>query len=137
MCNTNTDLFGIIFSIIIGIAVAVLYSIGFIPLIIIFLTIALITGGLFLLALFISSFQLKLHDPKAVCVTEHFGGLIFSASGTFITAVITLTLTLSITSIISVVFIFIIAALFSYLMIKVILFLLCILNTGSCTRFDD
>ena len=137
MCSNNTDLFSIIFSVIIGIAVAVLFSIGFIPLIIIFLSIALVTSGLFLLALFMSSFSLRQHDPKAVCAYNHFRGLIFSSAGTFLTAVITLMLTLSIANIICVVFIFIIAALFSYLIIKVVLFLLCIVNAEACTRFGD
>ena len=136
MCNNNTDLFGIIFSVIIGIAVAVFFSIGFIPLIIIFLSIALVTSGLFLLALFMSSFSLRRHDPKTVCVFDHFRGLIFSSAGTFVTAIIALMLTLSIANIISVVFIFIISALFSYLIIKVVLFLLCIVSIEACSRSD-
>ena len=137
MCSNSTDLFGIIFSVIIGITVAVLFSIGFIPLIIIFLSIALVTSGLFLLALFGSSFLYRLHDPKITCISEHFRGLILSSAGCFITSIITLMFTLSIVDIISVVFIFIIAALFSYLIIKMVLFLLCILNNETLSRFDS
>ena len=137
MCNNNTDLFGIVFSIIIGIAVAVLFSIGLIPLIIVFLGIVLVTSGLFLLILFLASFQLRQHDPKTSCVYEHFSGLILSATGCFVTAMITLVIPLIATSIISVVFIFIVAALFSYLMMKIVLFLLCVVNNETYLRIDN
>ena len=137
MCGNTADLFGIVFSIITGIVVAVLFSFGLIPFTIIFLSIILATSGLFLLALFLSAFIFRLHDPKSTCITDHFRGLIFSAAGSFVVSIITLAIPLIITSIISVVFIFIAAALFCYLIIKIVLFLLCVTEREAFPRFDD
>lgn len=136
MCKQNCCSFttSLIVSIIVGVGVAVVFSLGFLASIVTALWIAFGISVLSIIALSVLAPLSSMNKSMALkkCLCYYGKPLVIGSIGTLITSIVSLTLVLSIASTVSIIIIFFVGALFSLLLISIVQFILCIINYDCC-----
>ncbi len=130
-CNFTTSL---IVSIIVGIGVSVVFSLGFLASIVTALWIAFGFSVLSVVALLVLAPLSSMNKSMALrkCLCYYGKPLVIGSIGTLIASLIALTLILSIASAVSIIVMFFVGTLFSLLLISIVQFILCIINYDCC-----
>ena len=130
-CNFTTSL---IVSIIVGIGVSVVFSLGFLASIVTALWIAFGFSVLSVVALLVLAPLSSMNKSMALrkCLCYYGKALVIGSIGTLIASLIALTLILSIASAVSIIVMFFVGTLFSLLLISIVQFILCIINYDCC-----
>lgn len=128
---------GVITSVILGIAVAVLFSMGVLVSITTALFVVLAFSGVLIITQLILATLLGAKPclPFKRCLCCYGSGIIISALGTFILSIAALTILLDITSAPVIILIFAIATLLSFLIISIAQYILCIIDR-TCQGCD-
>ena len=134
MCEKHACTTALILSVLVGIGLAVVYSLGFIvqTAIVLFVAFGLAVATLFTVIFILTTQTDERGSPVARCLCPYGGCIVGGAIGTIVSAVAGLAITLTVTGIISIIIFFLVGAFLTLMLISLLQFVCCALREYCC-----